>query len=274
MLFHFFSRRFNGWLGVLSLWVALSSLMLWWYWAEARPYGLWVLLTACQMFFFIDIIENPLPSRKQWILLYLSHIFLALTCVLSVIQITVIAAVALLKDRHWEKCIFLLFIPLGLIFYYKPAGGANEVIFTMTVDQVLRDNIARDRLYVFLFYPLLLLLYFFRGKFHLKMDNLVVKSSAFFAAVFAMILMTVLFLAYLREHALGQGQYVVSRHIIFLMPVGIIAATYLTATVWETLKGMKWMRILFIAGILILLTYRTGKILMGIKGFLLSISLV
>jgi hypothetical protein len=272
MLFYFFSRRFNLWFGFLGVFTALSSLMLWWYWAEARPYGLWVLLTACQMFLFIDITENPLVSRRHWIWLGMVHILLALTCVLSVIQVTVISAIILFQKPHWKKFIFLLLIPLLLAAYYKPTGPANNVIFTMTVDQLLRDNMARDRLYVLLFYPFLLLLCFILSKLHLKVhrDDLIVKSFPFFLAVFSTILTTVLFLAYLRDHALNQGQYVVSRHIIFLLPVGIIAVTYLAGIVWESFKGISWMRIVPIVGILILLSYRMERIISGIKHFLLG----
>lgn len=272
LLFYFFTRRFNLWFGFFSIFVALSSLMLWWYWAEARPYGLWVLLTGCQMLLFIDLIENFVASRKHWILLGLVHILLALTCFLSVIQITIISAILFFKERRWEKLLFLLLIPLALALYYKVIGPVNNVIFTMTVDQVLRDNIARDRLYVLLFYPFLLLLYSIRTKFHFKIsnDNPVVKSFSFFLAVFSMILITVVLLGLLREYALNQGQYVVSRHIIFLLPVGIIAVTYLAGIIWEGLKSINWMRILLIVGILILLFYRMERIILGIKQFFLG----
>lgn len=269
MLFCFFTRRFNLWFGFLSIFVALSSLMLWWYWAQARPYGLWVLLTGCQMFLFIDIIEETIASRKHWIYLSLVHILLALTCVLSVIQITIISAILLFKEYHWKRLLFLLLIPLALGFYYKPTGPANNVIFTLTVDQMLRDNVARDRLYVLLFYPLLLLLYCLRAKFHFKIsrDNPIVKSFAFFLAVFSMILITVVWLGFLREHALNRGQYVVSRHIIFLLPVGIIAVTYLAGIMWESLKSINGLRQLLMGVILILLSYRMERIILGIKHF-------
>jgi hypothetical protein len=272
ILFYFFSKRFNLWFGFLSIFIALNSLMLWWYWAEARPYGLWVLLTSCQMFLFIEIIENPIASRKHWISLVLIHLLLALTCVLSIIQIMVISAILLSKNPDWKKFISLLLLPLALGFYYKPAGPENNVIFTMTVDQLLRDNIARDRLYILLFYPFLLLLYSMRTKFHLRIskDNLIIKSLPIFLAVFSMILLTVIFLGYLRDHSLNQGQYIVSRHIIFLLPVGIIAVTYLAGMVWESLKNINWIRILIIDVILILLFYRIGRIISGIKNFFLG----
>jgi hypothetical protein len=143
------------------------------------------------------------------------------------------------------------------------------VIFTLTVDQMLRDNIARQQLYVLLFYPFLLFFYFIGTKF--KMDHLIVKSCTFFLAVFTMIAVTVGILVYLREHALNQGQYLVSRHIIFLLPVGIIAVTYLTGIVWEGLKTINWLRILIVVCILKVLIYPIGKIMMRIKGYLLGL---
>jgi hypothetical protein len=270
ILFYFFSRRFNLWFGFLSIFIALSSLMLWWYWAEARPYGLWVLLTACQMLLFIVFIEDPVTLRKHWLSIALIHLLLILTCVMSFIQIAVISAILLFKAPDWKRSLFLLLLPLALGYYYKPPGPENEVIFTLTVDQMLRDNIARDRLFALYIYPFLLLLYSMRTKLHFKIskDNPIVNSLPVFLAVFSMILITVVFLGYLREHALNQGQYIVSRHIIFLLPVGIIALTYLAGIIWESFKSIKWLKILLIAAILILLFYRIEKVIIGIKQFL------
>ena len=242
--------------------------MLWWYWAEARPYGLWVFLTGCQMLLLIHMAEASFIKRKFWILLCLVHIALPLTSILSIIQTTIVSTVLFIRNRSWVKFTALFLIPILIAFYYKPAGNSSDVIFVLTIDQMLRDCIARDRLYILLYYPVLLLLYFIQkrsSKIKLFTGNLIVQSYPFFLAAFSMIVAAVLFLMYLQRNATHVGQYIVSRHIIFLLPVGIISVIYLTGVTWETLRKPHWIRILMIISILALLLYRLKRILVLIK---------
>lgn len=268
LLFYFFTNRFNLWLGIFGVLIALSSPMLWWYWAEARPYGLWVLLTGAQMLLFIKMIESPLIGQNSWISMFFIHTALVLTSVISIIQITVVSGILLFKNRSWMKFTFLFLIPAGLVLYYKPIGNSHDVIFTLTIDQMLRDCIARDRLYILLFYPVLLILYLLQNKLpkaKFFINNFIVKVFPFFLSVGLMILTTVLFLIYLRRNATNTGQYIVSRHVIFLLPIGMITVTYLTGLVWETLRN-QWVRVVIIIAILGLLSYRLSRVWGLIKG--------
>src|SRR3989338_4552810 len=53
IIFYFFARYYSFGAGVYGLLVALSSLMVWGYWVEARPYPLWFFLTIVQSMLYI-----------------------------------------------------------------------------------------------------------------------------------------------------------------------------------------------------------------------------
>jgi hypothetical protein len=110
LLFLYFSFRFNIFFGLFGLLAGLSSPLLWLYWAEARPYGLWVLLTGLQMILFLEILIDKKNTDKKWFCLGLVNIFLSLTCILSLFQIGIVCAMLLFKERRWHQYIFYLFL--------------------------------------------------------------------------------------------------------------------------------------------------------------------
>ena len=79
---HYYSLR----TGILALLMFLSNPMVWLYWAEARPYGLWFLLTIIQCSLLLSILNAPQKSN-YWIWLYLIHILLSMTIILTLPQI-------------------------------------------------------------------------------------------------------------------------------------------------------------------------------------------
>lgn len=257
LVFVYFSVRFNLATGFFGLGLALSFHVLWLYWSEARPYGLWILLTGMQMVLFLEVLRDKTSSRK-WAWLCAVHILLALNCVLSVFQIAAVSLALACVERRWTKYALLTALPLLLAFCYKPRTPAQDAIFLMTVGQMM-DIVCSHRALGFLLYPAALGLYFLQSKKILPpifKSNALVQAFPFFLAVIVMGCATALFLQQLYARATGEGQYVVVRHIVFLSPVVIIGITYLTALLWQNLDVRRPFKIGLLAAMAGLLLYR------------------
>lgn len=257
LLFLYFSFRFNIFFGFLGLFVGLASPMLWLYWAEARPYGLWVLLTALQMILFLEILHEKTSSYRKWLCLSLVNIFLSLTCILSFFQIGIVCVMLLFKERRWHQYILPFAIPMLFIYYYKPHSPSFDLIFLLTVQQMIFSTLPSNRLCILLIYPVLLRIYSLQGQKMLPKifpNDDILTVFPFFLSILLMIIAIILFFATLQGHATGRGQYVIQRHIIFLIPVSIIGITYLLGLLWQSLKSYFWIKILIfivIAGLLL-----------------------
>ncbi len=257
----YFSKRFNLWVGIFSLSLALSSSMLWSYWAEARPYGLWILLTVCQMIIFCELFQKQPFQLKKWVLLSLVHLALSLTCALSFVQISVIYFLLFLKERRWIQCIFLLLLPLCFIYFYKPISSFNNVLVIAPVNELIFNTIPKEKLWVLCLYPLMLTLVLLYKRFsetYGPESETFKKCLPLFTAIYLMILSVVLFLAYLKSHSTGSSQMILSRHVIFLVPLGVFGISYLVGTLWETVKQPWWLNLFIFILITLLLipTYR------------------
>ncbi len=252
----YFSYRFHFLLGILGLFLALCSPILWTYWAEARPYGLWILLTCLQMSVFIDLLEQPTVSSKKLLGLVIIHLSLSFTCTLSILQITVASLLLLSKRLHWWQYLAVLAIPLGVAYYYKPHLPFNDLIFIPSAKEILDSVISRDIQSILLFYPLMLILYWLQQR---KMgpvafrNNRLWQSLGFFVAIFLVIFLTYGFLVFLRLHAAGINQIMMPRHVIFLAPVGIFAVTYLIGILWQSLEKGPWLKLPVFGAITVLL---------------------
>ncbi|MBF0531687.1 MAG: glycosyltransferase family 39 protein [Candidatus Omnitrophica bacterium] len=273
IIFLYFSLRFNLGTGLFGLLIAFTTPFLYRYWPEARPYGLSVLLTGCQMVLFLMILEEKKASYPKWLFLSLIQIALSMTSVLSIFQIAVVSFFLLLKERRWRQYILMTAIPVLLVFYYKPMAPSCDMIFVLTIDQMVRDTIARDRFYILLLYPFLLALYYLQTikilprLFH---DQTLVKAWPFFLSTLLILGATIAFLAYLQAHATGVGQYVVSRHIIFLAPIGIIAVSYLIGMLWQAFRNSNWMRISVGVAVFLFLMSRMNRVVGEICSFFVN----
>ncbi len=249
LLFIYFSNRFNLFIGFLSLFIAFSTHILLAYWAEARPYGLWVFFTVVQLLLFIELIEAPVVGAKKWVWLSIIHIALSLTCILSFFQITIVSMILFLfKERRWNRYIFLLAVPLIFIYFYKPF--LHSVTFFCQVRDIFYSILPKERINIFQLYPLLLGLYFLQSKkliSPLFLNSTLLKIAPFFIALFLMVFAVFIFLSYLWGHATGGVQVVTPRHVIFLAPLEVIAETYLIGILWESFKHLFWMRLLILA---------------------------
>ena len=245
LLFLYFSFRFNIFFGFFSLLTAFSSPALWLYWAEARPYGLWVLLTALQMILFLEILNEKKNTDRKWLCLSGVNIFLSLNCILSFFQIAIVCAMLLLKERRWHRYVFAFAVPMLFIYFYQPHAPSSDFVFIITVSQIVFSIVPLNQLFILLFYPVLLRIYSLHNQKLIPKiyHEAIVTVSPFLSAIFQMFITKIIFLTVLHTHATGRGQFVLQRHVLFLIPVTVIGISYISGLLWKILKPHFWLRI-------------------------------
>ncbi|MDP2652782.1 MAG: hypothetical protein Q8Q08_02000 [Candidatus Omnitrophota bacterium] len=275
VIFYFFALRFSVVTAFLSLFLGLTNQMVWWYWVEARPYALWVFLTAAQAVVFLEIIlrsGEKRPVSGLWRLLAGVHLLLSLTVVFGAVQAAV--ACALLwawGHRRWTDYSLLLALPVLITAGYYSQAPRYPLWFHQTPEQLIRDSISRDRFYIFYLYLAALAVFglqrmtgrlgFFRG-------DALLKAVPFAALTAGMLLSAAAVLALLLGKASEShaGFPVSNRYFIYLAPVGVIAATLAIHSVWQSLDGKIWARLIFLSGTGYLLAHRLWKVIPSIAG--------
>ena len=135
-LFYFFARYYSGWAGGYALLVCFSSFMVWAYWAEARPYALWMFLSTVQSLLFLYMNQTKSFDSSSWKWLSITHLLLSLTIIFSAVQIIMVSLILLgletkaaLKNgapargkirqlKYSGKYLFLTIIPACVCFFY------------------------------------------------------------------------------------------------------------------------------------------------------------
>ncbi len=245
-IFYYFSR-FYGWLaGIYSLFLCLSSYMVWEYYAEARPYALWIFLTTLQALFFLFIVREKKFSSSSWNALTLIHILLSLTIVFSVWQILAVTLLLWIwVDRDWKKCTGLMLVPVVIGLIYFVHSPHYPYWFDLNPGQMIRECFSRDRLYILLIYGFFLFLYGVQRKFsRLKIfaDRSLVEAAPYFCLTVLMLAGAFLIMLKfkLQENFQQEGFPVSSRHFIFLTPVGIISTALFSIHLVKGLWKQKW----------------------------------
>lgn len=263
LIFYFFSQSYSWTTAGLSLFLSLSSGMLWQYWAEARPYSLWMLLTAIQVILFLRIQSEEKQNVKLLNTLAVVHVLLSLTVVLSLPQILLVTCLLWLYGiRDPKGFVFLLIVPtaIALIYFFISPHYPFGLIFS--VEQYLRANISRDRLYVMCLFGLSVGLCQIFPKLRESWIGNVIKEGL--PALWMFLGMIISALGILLLFKLKQGPIVqfpvTEKYFIFLTPVGIIAVTIFVDRLMSSAKNF-WMSSLLLCGIAALVLPRFLKVI-------------
>jgi len=262
MVFYYFCRRGSLLIGFYSLFIYISSYMLWVYWAEARPYALLVFLTTAQSMVLLDRMGQDFCANKRnsWVLLAVINMLLALTFILSVGQI--LAASVLwwwvFREHDWKKYVLMTALPVAVAFFYYMHAPKYQFFFGLSPEQLIRDNISRQRFDI-LFIYLISLSAYWGGQKKQLLEGILYKEILrpvpyviFMVLVLASSAMVLCFFAF---HAKGnQGFPVTSRYFIYLTPIGAIATTIMSVSLFGSLSRHRLIQ----------------RILMGLIGFLLA----
>jgi len=242
LVFYYFYRRYSLGAGLLSLFIYLSSHMLWVFWAEARPYALLVFLTTVQSVILLNRIDPNLrvDERREGVLLAGTNILLSLTSILSLGEILAVSVLWwAFKDRDWKKYIFMTLLPMAIIlFYYAHAPKYPFYFGSSRPGDLFHDNISKQCFYVFYFFLLILSVHFLFIK--TKMTRFLPSTDILKPVPYVLFMVLVLassafLLCFFALHAKpGQGFPVTSRYLIYLTPIGVIATTILTVSFYKS----------------------------------------
>ena len=265
-LFYYFSRRYSwGW-GSFAALLCLSSWLFWWYGLEARPYIHFLALTTLQVIIFLEIAGRKEGDRKPWIWMGIINVLLALTVTTSVLQTLLIGAWFLVfsrRDLNVRRILLVFVLPALIAAYYYAIALKARAFFSVPIYKYYLSNVPWDIVvvvFVFLIYagsswflgdkkPPLLLRW-------LKRDEIKEAGSmVFFMVSVSMVYFLVLLLLKMRELPLGQGGGPFAhRHLINLVPVGIIAMTVFSRALFQSFD--KRLRVFFIIVLAAILAWR------------------
>jgi hypothetical protein len=146
-LFFFFLSRFSGSAAIFLVFSALTSPMVWLYWAEARPYPFIILFATLQAVLLFRMTEGkPASDGRSWLWLFVIQLLLVFTSYLNAVLIVAGGAVLVLfGERRWRLLAAACGIPLAVALFYR-AQGLHD-IYEIGWDLVfLLDNIPPERL--------------------------------------------------------------------------------------------------------------------------------
>lgn len=287
VIFYFFYSQYSPWAGLLSLFLSLSSYMVWFYWTQGRPYAMWMLLTSAQLLIVLycnrirdEHASSAHPHIKQQrfqiplAALSAVHLLLSLTSIFGFAQVLIVSVLTwIFFDRRWKKYFLLTVVPCALSAFYYIKSPKYNWWFSLTPDQLLRECLSRDRFYVIGIYLLCFLLFLLGKRFNSLKTWVSVsplKGRIFGVACVLMIAAAgvVLFAFKLIEsrNPAHAGFSVSSRYFVFLTAMGIISTTFFSIESIRSLGQRWWLQWLVAGGIGYLLIHRAWKLLPVIQG--------
>ena len=244
-IFYYFARFYSWGTACFSLFLSLSSIMVWHYWAEARPYSLWMLLTTLQVLLFLAIVRVKEYRPRLVNGLAGVQVLLSFTVILSLPQVVLISCLLWFYGvRECKRYVFLLVLPvlIGLTYYAFSPQYPFGLIFS--VEQYIRANIARDRLSLTILFAFFELGY---TVFHrLRKKNWIEGSILDGLPVLWVLLgMIASACAVLAIFKLKQGTFVqfpvTEKYFIYFTPAGIIAATMFSDRIVRAARSRWWL---------------------------------
>jgi hypothetical protein len=271
-MFYYFARYFSlGW-GALALTLALTNSQLWRFWAEARPYALWELLTAIQILIFLSLVHHHDKKNDLWKWLGLTHFLLSLTVVFAGLQILAVSmGLWSLGRRDARSYIVVAVFPILLTIYYYFVAPKYPFWLEFSLEQYLRSGISRDRIYVLLLYVFALGLWAIQKVFPrlaLYRDQSIIEGGPALLMTLGMMLTAVCAYAFFKLHE-GPSQTgfpVSDRYFVYLIPVGVVATTVFVHSLFKALRQNVFLMSIIASGITGLLLQRLPKTIAEIQG--------
>ncbi len=265
LIFYFFTRFYSIFAAFYALAVALASPMVWMYWAEARPYSLWFLLTTIQLLLLCCM--SVAPRINTGLKLFLTHILLAFTTPASVFQITIAAFIAWRKTRVNIKQLALIWaLPMAIDSFYCFFDAATKIRTYMFFTNLF-DAIMPERLFVYIIYAAV--------GWGLPAKYKKISWNIFFLPIFLCYLASGLFL-------LISGLFVpisvsisgfFSRYLIYLMPADILMYCLVSIDLRRWSRPYPWICMnvsIFLGGLVLIRALMTYRIIVALALYLHS----
>ena len=263
-IFYYFARHYSLLTGVYAVFLGLSSPMIWSYWAEARPYALWIFLTSTQTLLFLSLIKHSTHHSASshhdkilWRWLMVVHILLALTVFFSLIQIVICTALLwLFVQKNFKKYVLLTLIPMSLCLYYYAQAPSYKYLFNQTAWELITPSFPYEWIVITLLFALFLICKWTkniirarregwdRSCLPVRDDAMISKEGVSFLLLVILMLMAAFFMMFVFKFVAihGDEQYFVyTRYFIYLVPITIISTTVFSFHLAEAFKDNRWM---------------------------------
>lgn len=245
LMFYFVSYHFSLLWGIYTLILCLSSSIIWVYWAEARPYGLWIFITALHALVVLKMTWLENITKKWWIALFIVQLLLSLTALFGIVQ-SLMATFYLWflnkKNRQILLCQCPHLILIG-IFYYRKALHF-DVWFDTNPVEILRSAASFELLIIPIIYAVVVAVVYFLKKrdekFIQSLRHLKFTLFSYSIFIFALAL-----LAFLITKSTGgpKGFIITSRYFVFIIPCIILSQALCAIDLFSLFHKNLWLRI-------------------------------
>ena len=238
VLFYYFCRR-NSWgIGFYAVLLAMTSSMFCNHWAEARPYALWFALGLFQMLFLMNILEDSNnQNKKNWICLILVHWLLALTIMVSAVQIVAAGVILWIYNRRkLSLYVPLVLVPLVICGYYHAYAPHFHVVFTESPIVLISANFPVYRMFI-IFVSAVFLIFRYRS------ENWAAKPEIKYLAFLSLMLAAfgLIFLKLYLGQLQGQhGVQISNRYFMSLVPVDIVGTVLYSEFLMRAIPSKIW----------------------------------
>ncbi len=275
LIFAFFAWEYSFFWGIYSVIVSMSSFMIWAYWAEARPYGLFMFLTTIQAIYFLQLLKEDSIKTVHFLVFLVINILLSLCSIFSIIQIATTAIILCIEfPRLYKKILAIAAIPSLICIIYYIHSPHYQFWFKDSPLQLISANIPKDRLLLLIIFGIYILLQYILGKGH--RDYLRFRRDKYYLiAVDFLLFTTLMLIGYmlvilkfkLGANLLHKGFQISNRYFIGLTPIGIIAFIISSIHLVKT-HNNRVITAFIIIGLSLLLAFRIFRTFCLVKGLL------
>ncbi len=275
LIFAFFAWGYSFFWGIYSIIVSMSSFMIWAYWAEARPYGLFMFLTTIQTIFFLQLLREDNIKTVHFLVFLVINILLSLCSIFSIIQIVTTAIILCKKfPRLYKKVLATAAFPSSICVIYYIHSPHYQFWFKDGPLQLISANIPKDRLLLLIILGIYILLQYILGRRHsgqimFRRDkySLMVSDFLLFTALMLIGYMLVILKFQLGANLLHEGFQISNRYFIGLTPIGIIA--FIISSIYLIkAHNNRVISVFIIIGLTVLLAFRIFRTFCLVKGIL------
>lgn len=245
LVFYFLSYHFYFFWGMYTLFLFLSSGVIWVYWAEARPYGLWIFITALHTLIVLKITWMERISKKWWLGLFIVQLLLSLTALFGIVQSMLATfTLGLLNKKNkqvlYYQCPHLILIG---IFYYRKALHF-DMWFDSNPVQILRSVASEELLIIPIIYAFsVAVVYFLKKKDEKFIQSLTHFKFTLFSYCIYIFALTLMAFFILKSTGGSKGFIITSRYFVFIIPTIILSQALCAIDLLNMFHKNVWLRI-------------------------------
>ena len=255
-IFYFFSVGYSPWAGIYAFFTAMSSVMVWVYWVEARPYALWFFLTVLQCLFYLQFSRQKIKNEQHWVWLGITNLLLSLAVVFGVVQVLIVSILLyMFHEKELTKYFFSAILPLGIGSFYYFHSPKYNFILPRDWASLIFDNVPLEWLLIVSGFGVAAALGFFSGQKEKAGVNFGIFTGATLTAVLALI--GILGFKYNPHH---ESFEISSRYFVFLAAVGTVGVSLFSIVLFRHFAQSRWMKLnlaVVLGGLLLLRLIRT-----------------